>query len=146
MYSAVFSPDGRSIAFIADGGPERFWVGDPKDEVARVIRRADWRDDSGILDYRGHLYVVDVREDAHPRQLTHGDFDVSSPAWHPSGEKLVFVAATGADSDIDPNSSIHQISVKGGRHRELVKLAGTAGSPAWSPDGRTLAFVGVDTP
>ena len=146
MYSAVFSPDGRSIAFIADGGPERFWVGDPKDEVARVIRRADWRDDSGILDHRGHLYVVDVREDAHPRQLTHGDFDVSSPAWHPSGEKLAFVAATGADSDIAPNSSIHQISVKGGRHRELVKLAGTAGSPAWSPDGRTLAFVGVDTP
>ena len=139
MFSAVFSPDGRSIAFVADGGPERFWAGDPKDELARVIRRADWRADSGILDHRGHLYVVDVREDAHPRQLTHGDFDVSSPAWHPSGEKLVFVAATGSDSDIDPNSSIHQISVKGGRHRELVKLAGTAGSPAWSPDGRTLA-------
>ena len=28
-----------------------------------------------------------ARPDAHPRQLTTGDFDVSSPAWHPSGRE-----------------------------------------------------------
>ena len=144
--SPVFSPDGRSIAFTAADTTPRFWAGDPKDEVAREIRVTDWRDDSGNLDHRSHLFVVAARPGATARQLTKGDFDVTSPAWHPSGEKLVFAAATGADSDIDPNHSIHQVSVKGGRARELVKLAGNAGSPAWSPDGRTLAFVGQDTP
>lgn len=145
MSSPVFSPDGRSIAFIAAAGDPRFLAGNPKDEVAREIRAIDWRDDSGVLDYRYHLYVVAARPGARARELTRGDYDVSAAAWHPSGQKLVFVAATGPLPDVDPNASIHQVSVKGGRVRELVKLAGTASSPTWSPDGRTLAFVGVDT-
>ncbi len=146
MQSPVFSPDGRSIAFVAADPKPRFWAGDPKEQIAREIRVTDWRDDSGNLDNRQHLFVVAARPGAKPRQLTKGDFDVTAPAWHPSGQKLVFAAATAADSDTDPNASIHQVSVTGGRVRELVKLAGNAGSPAWSPDGRTLAFIGVDTP
>ncbi len=142
----AFSPDGRTIAFAGSESKQRFWAGNAKDEVAREIRRIDWRDDSGVLDHHSHVFVVAARAGARARQITRGDFSASSPAWHPSGQKLAYVAVIGDRADVDVVPSIHQVSVKGGRSREIVRLAGSASHPAWSPDGRHLAFIGTDVP
>ena len=144
--SPVWSPDGGSIAFVAAAGEPRFWAGDPKRRVARVIRTADWRDDGGHRDRRRHLFVVPARAGARPRQLTRGDFDVAQPAWHPSGRRIAFASNLEPDADLVPKPRIYEVSVRGGRPRLVVALPGLAQQPAWSPDGRLLAFVGTDVP
>ena len=62
----LWSPDGRAIAFVSSGDEVRFWTGDPKKHVARVIRTTDWQDDSGTNDRRSHLFVVAARPGARP--------------------------------------------------------------------------------
>ena len=98
----LWSPDGRAIAFVSSGEEVRFWTGDPKKHVARVIRTTDWQDDSGTNDRRSHLFVVAARPGARPRQVTTGDFDVSQPSWHPSGKRLAFTSILEPDADIPP--------------------------------------------
>jgi dipeptidyl aminopeptidase/acylaminoacyl peptidase len=142
----LWSPDGRTIAFVASGEEVRFWTGDPKKHVARVIRTTDWQDDSGTRDRREHLFVVAARPGARPRQLTKGDFDVSQPSWHPSGKRLAFTSILEPDADLRPKTRIYEVAVRGGKPREIVAMAGLAEQPVWSPDGRRLAFVGTDIP
>ena len=45
----------------------RFWSAIPRTEIARRDPCADWRDDSGTLDHRIHLYVVAARPGARRR-------------------------------------------------------------------------------
>ena len=142
----LWSPDGRTIAFVSPGDEVRFWTGDPKKHVARVIRTTDWQDDGGTRDRREHLFLVPARAGARPRQLTKGDFDVSQPSWHPSGKRIAFTSNLEADADLHPKTRIYEVAVRGGKPKELVALPGFAEQPVWSPDGRKLAFVGTDIP
>ncbi len=86
----AWSPDGRRLAFTAEVDPPRFLVGpvpplgarhraearrprsagaEPSPR-ARRITRADWRwDGSGHVDRWSHLFVVDARAGARPRQV-----------------------------------------------------------------------------
>src|SRR5690242_14954197 len=142
----VFSPDGRWIAFTAWAGEPRFWAGDPKKQLARVIRTVDWRDDSSERDYRTHLHVVAARPGASPRAVTSGDFDVADPSWRPDGSRIAFASSIGAQADLRPKTQLHEVDVAGGEPRDLVALRGAAWSPVWSPDGSTLAFLGSNVP
>ena len=142
----LWSPDGRMIAFVSPGDEVRFWTGDPKKHVARVIRTTDWQDDGGTRDRREHLFLVPARAGARPRQLTKGDFDVSQPSWHPSGKRIAFTSNLEVDADLHPKTRIYEVAVRGGKPKELVALPGFAEQPVWSPDGRELAFVGTDVP
>ncbi len=146
--SAHWSPDGRRLALVAPGGDQRFMVGDEqkgRTPTARRMTRTDFRDDeTGHVVRRGHLWTVDVRDGARPRQLTSGDFDVLAPTWAPDGSRIAFAADRGDDANLAPRSQIWTVNADGGRIRELVSLAGDAESPAFSPDGRRLAFIGTD--
>jgi dipeptidyl aminopeptidase/acylaminoacyl peptidase len=145
-----WSPDGTTIAFLAEAGADRFAVGlDPRRPkrapTARHITRLDYRDDtSGLLGRRSHLWTVAADLGARPTQLTSGDFDVTHPAWRPDGRAIAFAADRGPDANIAPRTTIHSVSVPGGRIAEIASLAGDADRPAWSPDGRWLAFIGID--
>jgi dipeptidyl aminopeptidase/acylaminoacyl peptidase len=144
----LWSPDGASLAFLGQAGEHRFLVGAEhrkRTPVARRLTRTDFRDDdSGHLSRRTHLWLLDVRRGAVPRQLTAGDFDVEDPAWAPDGSWLAFGADMEPDANIAPRSRIFRIGVEGGTQRLLAELAGTASHPAISPDGRTVAFRGQD--
>ncbi|MGH3075724.1 MAG: hypothetical protein ACRDQC_12380, partial [Gaiellales bacterium] len=142
----LWSPDGRTIAFVSPGEEVRFWTGDPKKHVARVIRTTDWQDDGGTRDRREHLFLVPARAGARPHQLTKGDFEVSQPSWHPSGKRIAFTSNLEADADLHPKTRIYEVAARGGKAKELVALPGFAEQPVWSPDGRKLAFVGTDIP
>ena len=146
--SVAWSPDGRSLALVAPAGDPRFTVGEERKgrtPTARRITRTDFRDDeTGHVARRAHLWRVDVRPGARPKQLTTGDFDVLGPAWAPDGSRIAFAADQGEDANLAPRSQIWSVPADGGRLTELASLAGDAEAPAFSPDGRRLAFIGTD--
>ena len=86
------SADGRRLALVAPGGSQRFIIGEERKDrppTARRLTRLDFRvDESGHVGRRAHLWVVDAREGAQPRQLTRDDFDVLHPAWSRDGKLL----------------------------------------------------------
>ena len=143
-----WSPDGRSLALVADAGEPRFVVGPKRagvEPVARHMTRTDWRnDDTGLAGRRSHLWVVAAQRGAAPRQLTTGDFDISGPAWSPDGRWIAFEADREPDWNIRYRYRIFRVSPEGGPVRELVSLRGNASGAAYSPDGRHLAFIGSD--
>jgi dipeptidyl aminopeptidase/acylaminoacyl peptidase len=143
-----WSPDGRRIAFLAHAGADRFAVGPERKGrtvTARRITRTDFRDDeAGTLGRRTHLWVVDARRGARPRQVTSGDYDAQEPAWAPDGSWLAFSADMGPDINIAPRSRVYRVPADGGTVRELASLRGHAERPAISPDGRRVAFLGSD--
>lgn len=145
-----WSPRGERLALLAPAGDPRFTVGKERkgrQPTARRITRLDFRDDeSGHLSRRSHLWLVDAREGAAPRQLTSGDFDVAHPAWSPDGRQIAFAADRGPDATIRPRLELWAFDADAGQRevRELASLAGDADWPAWSPDGRRVAFIGTD--
>ena len=146
----AWSPDGRRVALLAQAGDARFIVGDERPgttPIARRLTRLDFRDDeSGHVGRRVHLWVVEAREGAAPRQLTRGDYDVAHPAWSPDGTRIAFAADRGPDTTIAPRLQLFTVGVssRAPQVRELASLAGDADWPTWSPDGRHVAFVGTD--
>lgn len=145
--SVHWSPDGRLLALVAASDDRPFIVGpeEPgKAPRARRITRLDWRDDEeGHRDRRAHLFVLEPRAGAEPRQLTRGDWDVLHPAWAPDSRSIAFVTDQREDRDIDPRTSIWAVGVEGGGPRLVVELEGDADRPAYHADGR-LAFLGRD--
>jgi dipeptidyl aminopeptidase/acylaminoacyl peptidase len=148
--SFAWDPSGERLAIVAPADPPRFLVGTASpghSPTARRIDRLDWRlDGLGLRDRRDHLWVVQVRDGASPRQVTRGDYDIDGPAWSPDGSRIAFAADRAPDGDLHPRSSIWAIAAVGGEPEEVLALDGYAHSPAWSPDGRWLAAVGVDEP
>jgi dipeptidyl aminopeptidase/acylaminoacyl peptidase len=161
---AEWSPDGRRLAYTAEVEPARFVVGpDPTGDdqpLARRIRRLDWRlDEVGHVDRWSHLFVVESRRGARPRQLTSGDYGVAAIAWHPDGRRVAFAADRKPDADLRPGTSIWTVdaAADGGggggsardrpsEPREILALRGWANGPAFSPDGRWIVATGVDDP
>jgi dipeptidyl aminopeptidase/acylaminoacyl peptidase len=86
----VWSPDGRSIAFV---------VRDPKDSAEddddgiRVYDRARYKsDEAGLLDSRRkHIWIVGADGSA-PRRVTDGDWDDGQPEFSPDGREVAFVS------------------------------------------------------
>jgi dipeptidyl aminopeptidase/acylaminoacyl peptidase len=163
---AAWSPDGTRLAFVAGVDPPRFVVGDrpaigtaaarsPKlrSPTARRVARADWRwDEVGHRDHWSHLFVVAGDGSDAPRQVTAGDWGVSSITWHRDGRTVAFEADREAEADLRPCTSIWAVDVDAGprskRSEPWVLLATGAPitKPAFSPDGRWLAAVGVLEP
>lgn len=143
-----WSPDGSRLAFLGQGGADRFLVGPErpkKSPLARRITRTDFRDDeSGHLSRRTHLWTIHVARGAAAAQLTTGDFDVEEPVWAPDGGWLTFSADVEPDWNIRSRSRIFRVAAGGGAHRPLAELRGHASAPSPSPDGRWLAFLGSD--
>jgi dipeptidyl aminopeptidase/acylaminoacyl peptidase len=93
---AVWSPDGRKIAFAA--GPQK----DPRnsDHPYRVTRTI-WRFDGiGVLDDAVQdIYVLDLDDkQGEPRRLTEDRFMNTMPKWSAGGNSLVYVASHDPDS------------------------------------------------
>ena len=126
----------------------------------------DYRwDETGYMDRRRQLFVVDAVEGAVPRSLTSLACGVDALAWRPDGRAIAIVADPREDADLHPRTSIWEVDVPDGaaaaarqarrlpaparpmsEPREILALAGPVARPAYSPDGRWIAGVGVDDP
>ncbi|WP_061291825.1 S9 family peptidase [Herbidospora cretacea] len=104
----------RGVAEFAWLDETRFAVLAPDDEspvmrgdVARVVRRLDWREEGhGLRLYPTHVHVVG---DGVTR-LTSGDWWASCLRVH--GERIGFIADPGGD-DRDPHPQVHEVTLTG---------------------------------
>lgn len=151
-----WSPDGERIAFQAR-------VPEPLDPMFAIDMPdrpagAEWADDPHVEDRinysadgvgflpRGHqhLFVVSA-EGGSPRQVTHGDWDHTSPEWTPDGQRLVFHSLREEDAyRARRQREVYDVDVESGEIRQLTDISGPHGNPAPSPDGRHIAFTGHD--
>lgn len=150
---AVWSPDGRSIAFamFVKAEPPSFAKAVKKPEGAewsepvRVFDDITFRfDGKGYLD-AGATHIFTLPADAgSPRQITRGEVDFGQPAW--LGNKTLLASAnTNADRDLDPiESDIFAIDLTTLEPRRLTSRDGPDRNPLPSPDGKRIAYLGYD--
>jgi dipeptidyl aminopeptidase/acylaminoacyl peptidase len=160
-----WSPDGKWIAF--RGLVPR----QPKWSIALPARPsgATWTADATVIDtwhYRldrvglasgyKHIFVVSA-DGGTPRQITHGEWDVSANVagidvtdpieWTPDGKSIVFSGDMATDHDKHfRRSALYAVDVASGATRKLSTESGFWGGafagPRVSPNGRMIAVVG----
>ena len=148
-----WSPDGRTVAYVATSGAVELVGADGKHQrrLARVGLSDDspsWAPDGRRIAFSAQLpggkhVLFSVGADGGGlRRLAAG----ADPAWSPNGRTIAF-------AQVRPNGTWHlySVSAAGGRPRWIGAAAGETdvggGSsspsdtqPAWSPDGRRIAF------
>lgn len=115
---AVWSPDGKTIAFVQDST-----------ETVEV------RD-------QGHpeIYLVTVAGGA-TRRLATGFVESTSPTWSPDGQTIAFTCSKGRGAEND----LCVIPAAGGTPRNLTAdWPLDPGSATWSPDGKTI-YIDAET-
>ena len=115
----IFSPDGSQVVY--------------------TVRSIEERSDRpGDYFYHTQLWLVATDGRSPPRQLTRGDSNASSPAWHPDGDRLAFVRA---ERDRKPQIWVLPLARGGGGEAyPLTHYSLGANNPQWSPDGTLLLF------
>ncbi len=121
---AVWSPDGRQIAFVGNRA-----TGLPGPGAAGS------KDDSEI-------YVMNA-DGSGTRRLTHNLGNDGAPAWSPDGRKIAFQSKRRAVRGVVGGRSgeIYVMNADGSGKRNLTRNPANDSSPSWSPDGRRIAFV-----
>src|ERR671936_241356 len=93
-------------------------------------------------DRRQHLFLVRADASEAPRQLTTGDFEHSSPAWSPDGQRLAFISARDDDWDLKLATDVYVLDIEDEEApRKLTSSDGECDLVVWSPDGSRLAFL-----
>jgi dipeptidyl aminopeptidase/acylaminoacyl peptidase len=86
------------------------------------------------------LWVADVSNPAHPRQLTNTLKKDLHPRWSPDGQRILFQSTrSGA-------MQLWCIDVDGGEARQLTTIATDAATGIWARDGKQIAFVSAVFP
>ena len=146
-----WSPDGRSIAFIADvdgvlvimvadadGSHAHRLTTNPKGEIW-----PSWSPDGtrmafmAISDSLVYSIFIAKTDGSEQRQLTYG-LD-AQPEWSPDGTRIAF---TNLEDGDHPQIFVMQAD---GSHRRALTVGDANAEPAWSPDGRQLAYDVVET-
>lgn len=89
--------------------------------------------ESGRLRYR---MVVSDYDGKNPQTIVSSRDPLMSPAWHPAGTKLAYVAF-----DVERGRTslrIHDLTT--GNVKEISSRPGINGAPAWSPNGNKIAM------
>ena len=138
----VFSPDGSTLAFVADveQGPA------PAGNVRRITRLLFRHWDEWRENIRHHVFVVPVGG-GEPRDLTPGDFDAppaqqedAAIAFSPDSRTLAFVSnREGRDKEAwSTNNDVWSVPVAGGEPKKLTANPAADAQPVFTPDGRSL--------
>ena len=142
---AEWSPDGSTIALLAESGVDRFRVGDDEQPTARQIKDLSWRLDlAGIRDQFTSLWVVPSRG-GRPKRLTEPRYEVAQAFWSADGKRIGILADPRPEAAVLEQLRALALPTGGGRATKLAELSGTLTSAAWSRSGK-LAYTGLDDP
>lgn len=142
VYSASFSPDGRSIAYADLGlhGPEIWSVAVDGPGSSRRLacdgRDVDWSPLGDAIAFvrplhsgdGGELWVENLQTRVQRRVVRSARVSLFTPDWTPDGKKLAF----------DRGGDVWVVDVTSKRAERLIV---DATEPRWSPDGNRIAFV-----
>jgi dipeptidyl aminopeptidase/acylaminoacyl peptidase len=145
--SPIWSPDGRSLAFIRAGA---IWVRDLEEGEARAVVAPGyagvgspvWSPDGSRMAVSSNrsgfsqIAVVDVAT-GELTPITYAPRDHSSPTWSPDGRRLAFMVADGLGMT---NQLATASSDGSGALEILTSGAGLRSAPAYSPDGSVIAY------
>jgi TolB protein len=156
---AVFSPDGRRIAFVSQrdepGGSDIFVAtlnGERLEDVRNLTPRAAgstgldvtpaWSPDGTKIAFASNrdgsdfkLWVMNA-DGSDARQLTSAGSSADVlPSWSPDGTLIAFQRRSGAAYRVG-------LLPAAGGNPAFFDFDGDAYAPAWSPDGERIAFVG----
>jgi len=137
-HSAVWSPDGKRIAFISDrdGNPEIYLVDAAGDQETRVTSTPapeyglSWSPSSKELvfvserDGNAEIYILNVVDLAQTR-LTYNEARDDQPDWSPSGKQIAFA------SYLDGDAEIFVMNEDGSGQRRLTNNSANDTSPSW---------------
>lgn len=141
-YFPVASPDGGTIAFMSEDGPESdIWMmgTDGSNRVPLAVaplaqKWTTWSPDGTRLAYHDlpsqTIRVVDI-DSGESRELKL-DRPALMPAWSPNGLEMAFISS----GDVC-------VARLASRHSVCFDRPGQAYGPAWSPNGRLIAFAYV---
>jgi Tol biopolymer transport system component len=152
--TAVWSPDGKWIAFISSrGGSRDVWIKPVAGGAARQLttdpnydRYLEWSPDGKLLTFMSNrddywnLYSVDPFSAAEEtvRQVTtaedsvvRGQFD-----WSPDGREIIYEAKKGE------GSVLRILDIETRAKRDFETGFPRSNNPSWSPDGVWIAFKG----
>jgi len=136
----VFSPDGRTVAFVRSAGSSAAIMLADRDgrRVRTLVPRVfaqylSWSPDGRSLAYSADgIWRVDL-DDPTPQLLTRPSPDVWQPAWSPDGRAIAY-------SQFERCFRCTGIWVMGADGSEPHELVQDGRRPAWSPDGSKLAL------
>ncbi|MDQ3515204.1 MAG: peptidase S9, partial [Gemmatimonadota bacterium] len=159
----ALSPDGKYIAFLANGDPKRgdyfidLWLGDgvtgkrikklvqsttnPNFEELRLLySQSSFSNDGTRLAFTGQrqgkdvLYIIDVRNQRTLKRIDLPLDGAMSPSWSPDDRRLVFSGARGGITDL------YMVDADGKNFRQLTNDKYGDMQPSWSPDGTRVVF------
>ncbi len=159
----ALSPDGKYIAFLANGDPKRgdyfidLWLGDgvtgkrikklvqsttnPNFEELRLLySQSSFSNDGTRLAFTGQrqgkdvLYIIDVRNQRTLKRIDLPIDGAMSPSWSPDDRRLVFSGARGGITDL------YMVDADGKNFRQLTNDKYGDMQPSWSPDGTRVVF------
>jgi Tol biopolymer transport system component len=154
-----WSPDEKSIAFVAKGGEEdAIYIKDvDSGKVRKKLRfgfdgivSPAWSPDGRSLAFVGlrggtsDIFTVSV-DGSDLRALTDDKFTDRDPQWSPDGTKIAFTTDRGAVTNFTTllfgpfNVAIYDLRT--GEIELLTRGEGKNINPVWSPDGGTIVFL-----
>jgi len=145
--SPVWSPDGRTIAFVSDrDGNREIYVmnADGNDQVNISLNGAEdwtpsWSPDGNHIafasfrDGNWEVYIMGA-DGSDPQRLTNDPAADYGPSWSPDGQRIAF------SSQRDGNLEIYTMNPDGSDQQRFTDHPATDRSPLWSPDGKQLLW------
>lgn len=154
----IWSPDGKSFAFITDVYPE---CKDLKCVAEKSAAAENSKVKAVIADRllfrhwtefkrgkRSHLFLVSS-DGGEPKDLTPGDYDVppfslgdpTAFAFSPDAREICFTRNTDKDEALSTNNDLFLVSVNGGAPKRITgDNKGSDTTPRYSPDGKYIAY------
>ena len=158
----VWSPDGKSFAFVTEVYPEckdlkcvaeKSAAAENSKVKAVVTDRLLYRHwDTFKRGKRSHLFLISSSantDGSQPKDLTPGDYDVppfslgdpTAFAFSPDSQEICFARNTDKNEALSTNNDLFIVSVNGGEAKRITDAnKGSDTTPRYSPDGKYIAY------